>query len=86
MSVSNRRRLQYPLGVVALVVGAFAFDAALGVVVDGAVASGFPAWMPTFGSVGETVLAYSMLGNAYAYLLVPAAAFWLGMRYARSDA
>ncbi len=86
MSVSNHLRLRYPLSVIALVAGIFVFDAALGVLIDDAVASGFPAWMPTFGSVGETVLAYSILGNAYAYLLVPAAAFWLGMRYARADA
>ncbi|QKY19737.1 hypothetical protein B4589_004830 [Halolamina sp. CBA1230] len=85
MSVSNHRRLRYPLGVVALVVGIFALDVALGVLVDSAVASGFPGWLPTFGTVGETVVAYSLLGNAYTYLFVPAAAFWLGVRYAGGE-
>lgn len=82
MSVRNTRRLRYPLALVALVVGIFVLQGALDIVVQRAVESGFPAWLPTFGSIGQTVVAYTMLGSAYTYLLVPAAAFWLGVRYA----
>ncbi|WP_435115100.1 hypothetical protein [Halolamina sp. C58] len=85
MSVRNSRRLRYPLGLVALVVGIFALQGALDVVVQRVVESGFPAWLPTFGSPGQTVVTYTMLGSAYTYLLVPAAAFWLGVRYARVE-
>jgi hypothetical protein len=86
MSVSRRRRLRYPLGVAALVVGIFVLQGALNVVARQAVADGLPAWLPTVGTAGQTVTAYVLAGNAYTYLLVPAAAFWLGVRYATADA
>lgn len=85
MALQASQRLRYPLGVVVLVLGIVVVEAILQVLVRGAVDSGFPAWLPTFGSVGQTVVAYSWLVNAYAYLLVPAAAFWLGMQYVRAE-
>ncbi|GAB7012575.1 hypothetical protein [Halolamina salina] len=85
MSVRDSRRLRYPLALVVLVVGIFALQGALDIVVQRTVESGLPAWLPTFGSVGQTVLTYTMLGSAYTYLLVPAAAFWLGVRYAGGE-
>jgi len=85
MALQLSQRLRYPLGVVALVLGIVAVEALLRILLDGAIESGFPAWLPTFGSIGRTFVAYGLLVDAYAYLLVPAAAFWLGVRYARAD-
>ncbi|WP_053948531.1 hypothetical protein [Halolamina sediminis] len=85
MSVRNPRRLRYPLALVGLVVGIFALQGVLEIVVQRTVQSGFPAWLPTFGSIGQTVLTYTLLGSAYTYLFVPVAAFWLGIRYAGGE-
>lgn len=86
MALQRSQHLRYPLGVVALVLGIFLLRGTLSALVDTAVESGFPAWLPTFGTLGQTVTVYLYTQNVYAYLLVPAAAFWLGMRYARADA
>ena len=86
MSVGNQKRLRYPLGVVALVVGIVLLQGVLEILVRRAIADGFPAWLPTVGTTGQTVTAYVLAGNVYTYLLVPAAAFWLGARYARAAA
>ncbi|KPN31841.1 hypothetical protein SY89_02596 [Halolamina pelagica] len=86
MSVRNGKRLRYPLGVVALVVGIGLLQGVLELLVQRAVAGGLPTWLPTLGTTGQTVTAYVLAGNAYTYLLVPAAAFWLGVRYARAAA
>ena len=83
MSVRDHHQLHYPLGLAALVVGIFVLQGVLNVFIDGAVESGFPVWMPTFGTVGRTVMVYLYGQTLYAHVLVPAAAFWLGMRYAR---
>lgn len=79
------RRLRYPLGVVALVLGIVLVEILFGMFVRGAVDAESSVWLPTFGSIGQTVVVYSWVVNVYAYLLVPAAAFWLGMRYARAE-
>lgn len=86
MALQRSQRLRYPLGVVALVLGIFVLRGALTLLVDNAVESGFPAWLPTFGTLGQTVTVYLYTQNVYAYLLVPAAAFWFGVRYGRADA
>jgi hypothetical protein len=86
MSLSGRRRLRYPVGVAALVVGIFVLQGVSTVVARRVVADGLPAWLPTFGTAGQTVTAYVLAGNAYTSLFVPTAAFWLGMRYSRGDA
>lgn len=65
--------------------GIVAVEVVFGMLVRGAVDAGFPAWLPTFGTVGQTVVAYGWLVDAYTYVLVPAAAFWLGMQYVRAD-
>ena len=85
MALQVRRRLRYPLGVVVLVLGIAVVEAAFGLLARGAVNSGFPAWLPTFGAVGRTVVVYGFLADAYTFLLVPAAAFWLGMQYVRTE-
>lgn len=79
------QRLRYPLGVVALGVGVFALQPVLGLLVYNAVALGFPSWLPTFGPVGRTVTVYLWGQRLFAQLFVPVAAFWLGVRYARTD-
>lgn len=83
MALQRSQRIRYPLVVVALVLGIFVLRGALTVLVDTGVESGFPAWLPTFGNVGQTVMVYLYVVNGYAYLLVPAVAFWLGLRYER---
>lgn len=42
-----------------------------------------PAWLPTVGTVGQTVAAYTLAVSVLTYLVVPAAVFALGYRYGR---
>lgn len=79
MSLQQRHR--YLLVAAALVVSTFALRA----VVFGLVVGDPPGWLPTFESPTETVAAYSRTLQFYGELFVPAAAFWLGIRYARAD-
>ena len=46
-------------------------------------ASGFPAWLPPFGTIGETVLFYTTLLNVFEYVAVPAVLVWLAYAYGR---
>lgn len=76
-------RLRYPLGVAGLVLATVLLRGAVERLFRQAVETGFPVWLPTFGPVGRTVLVYQWLMTAFSLLVVPAAAFWLGVRYGR---
>ena len=43
--------------------------------------AGVPAWLPQFGTVGQTVLLYSLLSNVLSYVALPATLFWVGYAY-----
>ena len=49
-----------------------------------AVASGFPAWIPHLGTVGQTVHAYSVLAAVVSYLIVPILIFSFGYYYGKN--
>ena len=72
-------------GVAVVVALPMALEAALDAAVSGARAGGgaFPTWLPAFGTVGQTVLTYSLAVSAVTYVFVPAAVFALGYRYGR---
>lgn len=54
---------------------------------DGVVAgsSGFPLWLPTFGTVGETMTVYALLLNLLEFATVAVVA-WLAYEYGRHSA
>ncbi|WP_348612497.1 hypothetical protein [Halobaculum rarum] len=84
MSVLNDdRRLRYPLGVVALVLAGYLLRATVGVVIDAYIETG-ATWLPTLGSIGQTVSVYLLVVNLLLTAVVPAVAFYFGVRYARS--
>ena len=81
MSTQNRsQRIQYPIGVVGLIIVAFVLRAGVAQFVDTLV-SGSATWLPMFGTVGQTVVIYSFGVMLFTFVLVPVAVFWLGMRY-----
>lgn len=45
-----------------------------------------PAWLPQFGSVGETVVLYIRLVDVLTYVGVPATLVWLGYAFGRDGA
>ena len=45
--------------------------------------SGYPVWLPHFGTVGQTVYAYSVLAAVISYLIVPILIFSLGYYYGK---
>ena len=76
--------VRYPLGVVALVLGVFALRIAAEVLVTSIVEGG--SWLPTLGTVGQTVSLVLLAVNVVAFVGVPAAAFYLGHRHGRATA
>lgn len=49
-------------------------------------ASGFPVWLPELGSVGETIVLYSMLFDVLKFVAIPAVLLWLAYQYGRHSA
>ncbi|WP_255195086.1 hypothetical protein [Halorarius litoreus] len=76
--------VRYPLGVVALVLAVFALRIAAEALVTGFVEG--RSWLPTVGTVGQTVSLLLLAVNVVAFLVVPAAAFYLGHRHGRATA
>lgn len=72
--------IRFPLGVAALITVAFLMQIGVAKFVDPLVA-GSASWLPTFGTVGQTVVIYNLGVTLFAFVLVPVAAFWLGARY-----
>ncbi|SDL99934.1 hypothetical protein SAMN04487949_0447 [Halogranum gelatinilyticum] len=79
-SDTHYRPLRYPLGVVGLVAVGFLLRAALRPIFE-RVTAGSATWLPMFGTVAQTVVVYSRVVTLFAAVLVPVAAFWLGMQY-----
>ncbi|MFC7132685.1 MULTISPECIES: hypothetical protein [Salinibaculum] len=48
--------------------------------------SGFPVWLPELGSIGETIVFYSMLFDMLKFIVLPAGFLWLAYQYGRFSA
>lgn len=48
--------------------------------------SGFPVWLPELGSIGETIVFYSMLFDILKFVVLPAILLWLAYQYGRFSA
>lgn len=90
MQHDTRSLLVHAAGVALLVavplVLRWSFEMAVETVTEGA--GGFPWWLPEFGSIGRTVVTYSLALSVLSYLVVPTLVFALGYRYGitRTDA
>ncbi|UIP00584.1 hypothetical protein Hbl1158_04270 [Halobaculum sp. CBA1158] len=76
-------RIRYPLALLAVVVGVLLLESLLEVTLNRYVETG-SMWLPTIGTFGETVSAYLLAVNLLSTFAIPAVAFYLGVRYARS--
>lgn len=84
MSVRNPAgRIRYPLALLAVVVGVLLFEFLAEVTLNSYVETG-STWLPTIGTVGRTMTAYLLALSLLSTFVVPAVAFYLGVRYARS--
>jgi uncharacterized membrane protein YhdT len=45
--------------------------------------SSFPMWLPTVGSIGETLVFYSTLFDILKFVVIPAVILWLAYQYGR---
>jgi len=79
-SVNQYGGLRYPLGVIGLIAVAFLLRAGLALILE-RLAAGSNAWLPLFGTYGQTALIYSWAVSLFTFVLVPTVAFWFGMRY-----
>ena len=90
MDHEPRSLLVHAVGVALVVAVPFvlrwAFEMTVHRVTEGT--GGFPWWLPEFGSVGRTVVTYSLAISVLSYLVVPTLVFALGYHYgvARTDA
>lgn len=82
----NTSRIKYPVGVVALVVGTFVLRFVTDVVVSRLVDGSSVGWLPMFGSIGQTVTVYMLVTSAFAFVVVPAGAFYLGHLHGKKSA
>lgn len=48
--------------------------------------SGFPVWLPELGSIGETIVLYSVLFDVLKFVVLPAGLLWIAYRYGRFSA
>jgi uncharacterized membrane protein YhdT len=48
--------------------------------------SGFPVWLPELGSIGQTIVFYSMLFDILKFIVLPAVLLWLAYQYGRFSA
>ena len=48
--------------------------------------SGFPVWLPELGSIGQTIVFYSMLFDILKFIVLPAVLPWLAYQYGRFSA
>ena len=48
--------------------------------------SAFPVWLPQFGTIGQTVLYYSLLLRFLELILIPVALMWLAYAFGRYTA
>lgn len=48
--------------------------------------SEFPVWLPELGSIGETIVFYSMLFDVLKFIAIPAVLLWLAYQYGRHSA
>ncbi|WP_436927600.1 hypothetical protein [Halosimplex amylolyticum] len=48
--------------------------------------SGFPVWLPEIGSIGETIVFYSMLFDVLKFVVIPVVLLWLAHQYGRYSA
>ncbi|WP_255195360.1 hypothetical protein [Halorarius litoreus] len=48
--------------------------------------SGFPVWLPELGSIGETIVFYSMLFDVLKFIAIPAVLMWFAYQYGRYSA
>ncbi|MFC7136312.1 hypothetical protein [Halobaculum litoreum] len=84
MSVGTpARRLRYPLALVAVVAGLLLLEYLLEVTLTGYAATG-TTWLPTVGTIGQTMVAYTLPVSLLATFGVPVVAFVFGVRYARA--
>lgn len=85
MSLRNQTsHLRFPAGVGALILAAFLLDAGVPWLAD-AIVAGTASWIPTVGTVGQTVLLYSTAATVFAFVVVPITAFWIGTKYERDS-
>jgi len=84
MSVRNPAgRIRYPLALLAVVLGVLAAQFLVESTLNGYVETG-SMWLPTVGTIGQTATAYLLPLSLLSTFVVPAVAFSLGVRYARS--
>ncbi|WP_277554349.1 hypothetical protein [Halobaculum limi] len=82
-SLVRSAHVRYPLALVALVVGVVLLRGVANAAVSSVVDSGVPAWLPAFGTIGQTVSVYLLALNIALIVGVPAAAYLLGYRHGR---
>ena len=82
-SVRTERSLRRPaFAVVLLITTALFGELLLTTVIEGVLeGAAFPVWLPQFGTIGQTVLYYSLLLRFLQLVLVPAALMWLAYAY-----
>lgn len=76
-------RIRYLLALLGIVVVVLLLEFFLEVTLNSYVESG-TTWLPTVGTIGETMSAYLLVANLLSTFGIPAVAFYLGVRYARS--
>lgn len=85
MSVQNQSRdIRFPISVVGLIITAFLLDISVEWLTDAIVSDTAP-WIPTLGTVGQTILIYNWAVTMFAFVCVPVAAFWLGKKYGEAS-
>lgn len=85
MSVRNQsRNIRFPISVVGLIIIAFVLDIGVEWLTD-AIVSGTPSWIPTLGTVGQTIVILNLVVTLFAIVFVPVAAFWLGKKYGQDS-
>ena len=87
-SVRTERSLRRPaLAVILLVVTAVFGELILTAVIEGVLeGSAFPVWLPQLGTIGQTVLYYSLVLKFLQLILIPAGLMWLAYAYGRYTA
>lgn len=67
-----------------VLVGEWLFSTAVDGVRQGS--SEFPVWLPELGSVGETIVFYSLLFDVMKFVAIPAGLLWLAYQFGRYSA
>lgn len=66
-----------------LIVASIAVQAGVEILADQIITTGLPWWVPTFGTIGETMLTYSLLASILSFVILPIAVFTLGYHSGR---